>query len=135
MLIHAYRRNAAAQVDTGQTKIEFKVNAAGDVVAEVEGDADAELLLNIPEGYRVYEPSAEAAKAVPISATAKAIAAAPAAIAKGDAFVLKNGDDVLDLAAMDDEALRAFAKANEIRLHHTWTGDKLREKLKEAFEG
>ncbi|MEO8021074.1 hypothetical protein [Polaromonas sp.] len=141
MLIHAYRRTAATQVDTGRNKIDFKPNAAGDVVAEVAGDADAELLMGITEGYRVYEPKAaskqpkQTAEEIAAAAAAASAAAGAAAVAKGSAFVLKNGDDTLDLGAMKDDALKAFAKENEIRLHHTWTGDKLREKIKEAFEG
>lgn len=156
MLIHAYRRKDATPVHTGKTNIEFKVNDAGDVVAEVADQDDIDVLLAIPEGYRAYQGGKVAEKAVktpaPKAPTAAEQAAATAAAAgpktggdgagSGDGagtgekpFLLKGEkpEDDIDLGAMDRDALKEFAKTNDVRLHHTWSDEKVRQTLFEAF--
>lgn len=136
MLIHAFRRKEAVTVDTGAGEVDFVPNAAGDVVAEVDDDDAAGVLLAIPEGYRPYNAAATEKP----SKTVKQ--APPAGTGSTDAnkdapspFLMKgaDGEPDLDLATLDDEALKAFAKANAVPMHHTWKGDKLRQKIFDAF--
>lgn len=144
MQIQAYRRTAPITVDTGITELEFKVNAAGDVVVEVEDDDEIEILLNIPEAYREYAPVAavkpvKAAKSEVVPPAAKVVAAAAGAESKpsDDAkpLILKGeteADDV-NLGAMDMDKLKEFAKLNDYRVHHAWTLEVARQKVYERF--
>ena len=122
MLIHAHRRKEATPIDTGNTHIEFKPNERGDVIAEVESDEDSEKLLAIPEAFRIYQ--------VVEAKEPKAPAKEPKA-----SFVVTDGDTTLDLSEMDDVALRAFADANGVVLHHKNTGDTIRQKIVDALTG
>ena len=139
MRIQAYRRKTATPVDTGFNHVEFKPNDAGDVVADVDDDGDIAVLLSIPEAYCEYAP-AEAEKP-PAAKTSKAAAQA-ASTAGADSrppadspkFILKNGDETLDLGTLGDDELKAFAKANSIRLHYTWVGDNLRQRIADALK-
>lgn len=145
MLIHAFKRKEATPVDTGRSHIDFKPNDAGDVVAEVESEDDIDKLLSIPEAYRAY---ASAEKPTQAKQTAPVLSQADIELARQEAadilaaeaaakaaFVLEGEDGkTLDLNAMDDEALKAFAKANNITLHHTQKGDKARQKILEALQ-
>lgn len=139
MLIHAYRRNAAVTVDTGVGHVEFKPNAEGDVVGEAT-EAQAEVLLNIPEAYKVH---GKAQAAVKPAKTASAPAAGgnddgatDADRGKGKPFYLlgETAADDVDLGLMTMDELKDFAKANTFRLHHTWTEEVVRQKLFEAFD-
>lgn len=145
MLIHAYKRKEATPVDTGRSQIEFKLNDAGEVVAEVDDEGDIATLLNIPEAYRAHESAAKPAQAKQtapvlseeqIEAARKEAADVLAAEAAAKAAFVLVGEDgkTLDLNAMDDDALKAFAKANNIALHHTQKGDKARQKISEALQ-
>lgn len=116
MLIHAYRRKATHKVELFGQTIEFAPNAAGQVVADVADPACAQRLLDIPEGYRALEP----------------IEAEPA---PSGSFVLTNGDQSLDLATLDDEALRAFAKDNGVSVHPRAKGDTIRKAIVAAIKG
>lgn len=164
MQIHAYRRKDPIQVDLGKTKIDFKPNAAGDVVAEVEADAHCERLLEIDEAYREYKPVAEEKAAR--TSTSKAASPTPAPAAKKDAaepvkepaaggeasgaggtedgkdpatdkpFLLKGEtpEEDIDLGPMSLAELKAFAKVNEIKHAKTITEDDLRKQLFDAFQ-
>lgn len=48
-------------------------------------------------------------------------------------FVLKHGEQTMDLNPMSDEALHHFAKANGVRVHPNAKGDTIREKIVEHF--
>lgn len=71
MLIHAYLYDQTGQTHTlnnfGQ-KAEFKPNQAGHVVCEVEEGPLLVRLLQIPEGYRLYNPKAEPVKVAAVVA-------------------------------------------------------------------
>lgn len=121
MLIHAYRRKAAHKVELFGQTIEFQPNAAGQVVADVADTACTERLLAIPEGYRALE-AGEAAPAQPAAPTP-------------GAFVLTRGDETLDLAQLDDEALKAFAKDNAIEVHPRAKADTIRKAIVAALKG
>lgn len=118
--IHAFRRKEALSVDTAVGVVEFAVDASGDVVADVPEGAALDVLLGITEAYKIHESDDS-----------------PKPVDKPVAYVLKNDQgEVVDLSAMDEDALKAFAKANDVKVHHSWTGDKLdklRQKLVDTF--
>lgn len=107
MLIHAYKRKEITPIDAGNTQIEFKPNEHGDVVAEVLDKEDRERLLGISEAFCIYGPA--------VGDELEAV------------FFVTNGDETLDLATLDDEALKEFAKANGVKTHHSQKGDRLRQ--------
>lgn len=114
MLIHAYRRKAKHKVELFGQTIEFAPNAAGEVVAEVTDQGCIDRLLAISEGYlalnaRESEPAAS--------------------------FVLRNGDETMDLATLDDEAMRAFARDNGVSVHPRAKGDTIRKAIVAALKG
>ena len=124
MLIHAYRRKAATSVDTGAGHVEFVLNADGEAVAEVEGVA-ADVLLGIPEAYKAH-----ATESMPILLSLDPVKfILKGAPAEGDT----PAEDDIDLSAMSDDELKAFAKENSVYVHHSWTGDKLRQTIIDAF--
>ena len=116
MLIHAYRRKLATPIDTGTTRIEFEPNDKGDVVAEVESSEDCEKLLAITEAFCQYAKPQDA----------------PQAEVK-TSFVVTNGETTLDLSTMDKAALRAFAEANDVAVHHKNADDTIRQKIVDAL--
>lgn len=123
MLIHAYKRKENTPIDTGNAVFEFALNDAGEAVADVENEAAIEVLLAIPEAFKVHESSATATSTDPSAPTS---------------YVLKGAtpEADLDLSAMNGDELKTFAKANGVTVHYTWTGDKLdklRQKLVDTF--
>ncbi len=144
MLIHAYRRNAAVTVDTGVGEVEFKPVAGGDIVGEAT-EAQAAVLLNIPEAYKAHGQAQTAAKA-PKQAAAPAPAPAPVPPAagasdadedrgKGKPFYLlgETAADDIDLGPMSMAELKAFAKANTFSVKKAWTEEELRKNLFDTF--
>lgn len=113
MLIQAYRRKDPVNVDLFGQTIEFVGNADGDMVAEVTDQDVIDRLLSIDEAYR--EHGAKPAKA-----------ASKPAKPKGK-FVLVNGDETVDLSAMDDKAVRKFGKENGVPVNNFLKGDDLRQ--------
>lgn len=63
MQIQAYRRKEPTTVNLCGITVEFKPNAQGDCVADVDQDDAVERLLSITEGYVEYQ-SSEAAEDV-----------------------------------------------------------------------
>ena len=143
MLIHAYRRKEAVTVDTGAGHVEFKPNAEGEVVGEAN-EAQAAVLLNIPEGYKAHGKASKPSK------TAAAPAAAPAPAAGGNPeggnddetdrgagkpFYLlgEKPEDDIDLGPMNMTELKAFAKANTVTVKRGTTEEELRKQLFDLF--
>lgn len=149
MLIHAYRRKEAVTVDTGVGHVEFKLNAEGDVVGDAN-EAQAEVLLNIPEAYKTNGKAPAAAKASK-SAAAPAPAPVPPAAGgkdgaeddetddaergKGKPFYLlgETPEDDIDLGPMTMAELKAFAKANTFTVKRGITEEALRKELFDTF--
>lgn len=113
--IHAYRRVAPISVDVFGQTIEFKPNAKGEVIAEVDDEAVAERLLSIDEAYRELGAPSKPPSKPPSN------------------FIVTNGDETVDLGGMDDEALRAFAAKAEITIHHAAKGDTIRNAIVKAL--
>lgn len=124
MLIHAYRRTAKCEVELFGQTVKFEPNKDGQVVAEVLDEAVAARLLEVTEGYREFEAS------TPKAATTKPTETPPADSTK---FTLTNGEESVDLSAMDDKALRAFAKANGVTVANTAKGDTIRKTIVNAL--
>ena len=105
MLIHAHKRKEPTTIDTGNAVIDFVLNDAGEVVADVEDEADIEVLLAIPEAFKAH------GNITPVSNVPDA----------PKSYVLTNGvpEDDVDLAAMNEDQLKDFAKANGVKVHHT----------------
>lgn len=122
MLIHAFRRKAAVTHTIGAVAYKFAPDENGHVVCEVD-DAHAEaFFLPTKEAFKVFgeEPAKMLAK--------------PEGAGTGEPskFVLVNGETRVDLGAMSDDEVKAFAKANDLDVDLRSKGDKLRQAVHEA---
>ena len=139
----------------------FKPNIHGDVVCDVESESAVQRLLMTPSGFRVYQPVAEAAQVEPVApppmraftlnALEGLVPAGELVVAtpEGDKgvtsdtqepvepvhdFVLCGPDgSTFDLKPLDDAALREFAAANGINIHHAAKGDTIRMRIVAAL--
>lgn len=150
--IHAFRRTKKTVHEYGGVHYTFAPNARGDAICQVTDEAAAERFLSITTGFRLYdEQQPEPEVTNPVLTQAPAPAPAPASTAESDSadappagadqppgpnprFVLTAGDQSFDLNPLDDEALRNFASANGIKLHHKAKGDTIREAIVKHFE-
>lgn len=110
-VIHAYRRREGATVELYGLSIEFKPNAAQDVVAEVEPGQALERLLSIPEAYCLYGQAAAEGAAQPVpGATAQ-----PADMRSFYVFCNEAGE-AIDLTQWTGRQIRDFAERNGVEL-------------------
>jgi hypothetical protein len=142
-VIQAHKRLKAYTHVFPDVTLEFKPNELGDVVCDVQDESAVDRLLATPSGFREYLPASAAKPAPPSLTTTDPVV--PPADTKPPApppvqpppapspYVLANGTDTLDLRTLNDEQLRAFAKANDIRLPGNAKGDKLRDRIVEAL--
>lgn len=122
MLIHAFRRKAAVTHTIGAVAYKFAPDDNGHVVCEVD-DAHAEkFFLPVKEAFKVF--GAEPAK--------PALTEKVPAGGEPSKFLLVNGETRVDLGAMTDEEVKAFAKANGLEVDLRSKGDKLRQAVHEA---
>lgn len=122
MLIHAHRRKVAVTHTIGAVAYKFTPDENGHVVCEVD-DAHAEkFFLKTPEAFKVFgdEPAKPAS------------AQKPAEGSEPSKFLLVNGETRVDLGAMTDDEVKAFAKANSLEVDLRAKGDKLRQSVHEA---
>lgn len=122
MLIHAFRRKGPVTHTIGGIAYKFAPDENGHVVCEVD-DAHAEaFFLPTKEAFKVF--GEESAKAAPT----------PEGQGGGQPskFVLVNGETRVDLGAMTDDEVKAFAKANGLEVDLRGRGDKLRQAVHEA---
>ena len=122
MLIHAYRRKAAVTHTIGAVAYKFAPDENGHVVCEVDDEHAAKFFLPTKEAFKVF--GEEPAKAAP----------KPEGQGGGQPskFVLVNGETRVDLGAMTDDEVKAFAKANGLEVDLRSRGDKLRQAVHEA---
>jgi len=122
MLIHAFRRKATVTHTIGAVAYKFAPDSQGNVVCEVD-DAHAEqFFLKTPEAFKVFGDE-------PAKVPAKHEGAGTSEPSK---FVLVNGETRVDLGAMSDDDVKAFAKANDLDVDLRSKGDKLRQAVHEA---
>lgn len=153
MLIHEIRRRAeeAPVHEFKGRALQFKANAAGDVVCDVPDDIAQELLDTVGSAMVAYggapakpvaakklepvntlepEPSGDVTKTDADAGGSKEPAEVPGK------FVLTSPDgEKFDLSTMDDAAVREFAaKAGLPKPHHTKKGDVLRQLVVDSLK-
>jgi len=121
MLIHAYRRKGPVTHTIGAVAYKFAPDENGHVVCEVDDEHAAKFFLPTKEAFKVF--GEEPAK---VAAAEKAPAGEPSK------FILVNGETRVDLGAMTDEEVKAFAKANSLEVDLRSKGEKLRQAVHEA---
>lgn len=118
MLIHAFRRKGPVTHTIGGIAYKFAPDENGHVVCEVD-DAHAEaFFLPTKEAFKVF--GEEPAKAEGQGG------------GQASKFVLVNGETRVDLGAMTDDEVKAFAKANDLKVDLRARDDKLRQAVHEA---
>lgn len=122
MLIHAFRRKAAVTHTIGSIAYKFTPNEHGHVVCEVDDSHAEQFFLKTPQAFKVFGD--EPAKPAP--------AQGPADGSEPSKFILVNGETRVDLGAMTDDEVKAFAKANGLEVDLRARGDKLRQAVHEA---
>lgn len=140
-IIQAYRRKYPITQIAAGVPVEFKLNALGHAVAAVTEPEVIDWLLNEPTAFRVYAEDANEGASAVLTATPSGSSSTP----DGDEppppaddehpFVLRDGDNVLDLRPLTDVQLREFAKANGIAIHHNAKGDTIRKHIVQAILG
>ena len=152
--IHAYRRKKTTIQAAAGLTLEFKPNDLGDVVCDVKDRAALEFLMSEPTAFRLYETQSapdDDEDLSPIFRVAGSDTQATSEVEKfttdptPDApqktveppekrpFLLVHGEAAFDLRQLDDDGLHAFAKANNIKVHHFSKGDNLRQKIVDAL--
>lgn len=121
MLIHAFRRKAAVTHTIGAVAYKFAPDENGHVVCEVDDEHAAKFFLPTKEAFKVF--GEEPAK---VAVTEKEPSGEPSK------FILVNGETRVDLGAMTDDDVKAFAKANGLEVDLRSRGDKLRQAVHEA---
>lgn len=122
--IQAYRRTKpyAHVFPDLKLLLEFKANAAGDFVCQIDNPIAIERLLAVPTGFKVYDAGDEP----PEQSVQRVL--------DDLRYVLQSGDETLDLRPLTDEQLHEFCKANKIAVHHAAKGNKIRDKIVEALK-
>jgi len=123
VLIEAFRRKAKVTHEIGGTKYLFAPNQEGHIVSAVEDKDHAARFLAITEAFRPYAepevlPLVDADDVGEIDGTvvgfAKALtpeqAPQEAPLEAPTKFVISNGERTIDLAALDDKALKDLAR-------------------------
>lgn len=122
MLIHAYRRKAAVTHTIGAIAYKFAPDENGHVVCEVD-DAHAEqFFLPVKEAFKVFNQ-------LPFE---KEVGDQKPAATEPSKLILVNGETRVDLGAMTDDEVKAFAKANTLEVDLRSKGEKLRQAVHEA---
>lgn len=122
MLIHAYRRKGPVTHNIGAIAYKFAPDEHGHVVCDVD-DAHAEaFFLPTKEAFKVFGEE-------PVKVATKADGQGGGEPSK---FVLVNGETRVDLGAMSDDEVKAFAKANDLKVDLRARDDKLRQAVHEA---
>lgn len=124
--IQAYKRTKRYVHDFPDLTLEFLPNDRGDIVCAVEDESAVERLLQTPTGFRIYAPN-EFQRGV-----SKLIDSVP--LPDTSPFILVDGEVRVDLRAMDDDTLRSFAAANEVRAIGNLKGDRLRQKIVDVMK-
>lgn len=118
-IVHAYRRTKAFEVDLHGLVLKFEPKGEH-VVCDVPAGLALDRLLQIQEAYRLHGQA-------PVSEDDE----------ESDEdlspYVLTNGDETVDLRAMDDEQLLAFAAENDVTVSPKAKGDTIRNKIVKAL--
>ncbi|MGC3944601.1 MAG: hypothetical protein QM762_08790 [Chryseolinea sp.] len=133
MLIHAHTRRQQTTHEFGGKRYVFKPNDDGHVICDVVDDAAIDRFLELDHAFREYLPhNAQAPARAPSTKTPSRRVAAKTA----SAFVIYNGNTKIDLGAMNDAELRAFADGQDLdSVDAALTGDDLRKAIKAELTG
>ena len=124
MLIQAFRRKSDSTHEVNGKAYKFTKNNEGHFVCDVTDDGAVKRFLAIRDAFKPYGDEA----------AAMAAASTPDGESSGR-FVLTNGDARIDLAAMTDDEVKEFIKANDLDVDLRSRGDKLREAVKAELTG
>ena len=122
-MIQAHKRTKTYVHAFPDVTLKFAPNELGHVVCDVEDQSAVDRLLATPTGFRLYGDQIPAPSPV-------LTAEVPAADLSGESpYLLVSGESTFDLRPLDDDALRAFAKSNGIKVHHAAKGDTIRDAI------
>ncbi len=124
MLIHAFKRKEPTPIELFGLNIEFKPNAQGHCVAEVDHEAAIDRLLSISEAFCVYgEPAVQAVAPVEetddteITEETDDTEDAPTDEPEAVSLTLTNdAGETLDISTFTAKKVREFAAENGITL-------------------
>ncbi len=126
-LVHQFKRREATPIHFPGIEYLFAPNEQGDVVCEVPEGSHLKRLLSITEAFRLY------GVADPAPGAGLEGRATSAQLPDFEPYLLVNGDQKLDLRALDDEQLHAFAKEQGVKVHPKAKGDTIRNRIVEAL--
>ena len=162
--IQAYRRKKVTTIEWGGMKLLFQPNSLGDIVCDVVDESFLEILAKIPEAYRVYATAANELPVaqepessvwtdivaglevapLPIEVATLPVAEPiepvvepiiePTTDASSPYILSFEGNPPYDLRILDDDQLRAFCVANDIKVSPLAKGDTIRNKIVEALK-
>lgn len=144
MLIHAFPRKAEYHYEFQGATYKFKLNDEGHAVADVQDDTAISWFLKHDDHFRLYrgeaKPAAKVAKPAAAPASAIGVTDEPEQEPEQDAEpeasnVISDGENTIDLGALDEAALKAFAKDNGITVHGKLKGENLRNAIVAALKG
>jgi len=122
-------------IDLHGKKHHFKPNDKGHHVCEIDDPKTLHRLVKeIPEGYKLYEPDAVLPALAPRQQEdVHPLMQQSKNPAVPTTMVISNGEESIDLMALDIEQLRTLAKETfDLRIHHKWSDQTIREKIVEA---
>jgi hypothetical protein len=134
MLIHAHRRRSKCTHEIGGKRYVFLPNQNDDVVCDVKEQAAIDRFLELDEAFCEYIDPDSPQKQVAAKTAARQRKTGASADGKSS-FVISNGATKIDLAAMDDAALLAFASGQELDVEASLTGDALRAAIRDGLLG
>lgn len=127
-MFHDYKRTVAITHNIHGADWEFALNEVGHAVCDITDEAVAERLLQIPEGFRPYDPSE-------LPAMSPVLALVPGNTdPEASPYVLVSGDASFDLRPLSDDDLRGFAAENGIAIPNKAKGDTIRDKIVAALK-
>lgn len=123
MKIQAYRRKSESTHEVDGVHYKFAKNERGHYVCDVEEEEAIDRFLSIDDAFKPYGDVPSRHPATSTIAPVKA----------PSTFVLTNGETKIDLAAMSDDEVKAFAKAHELEgADLRKKGDNLRQSVLDA---
>lgn len=125
--------------------VQFVANVDGHLVANVEDQAVVDRLLAHPESFVLYdgdgpeEPPSPLLDSRPSSAVSTdqvETVSTSGGVSTGDVgkYILRSGDDRLDLTMLSEDQLREFCKVNDIAVHHAAKASTIRDKIVGHFQ-
>ena len=129
--VHAYRRSAPISVDLFEQTIEFKPNANGEIVAELDAGPALDRLLEITEGYRVLG----AAPVIEPDADEETVIETSPYVLTQEKDDGSGDEETIDLRTLARKELVQFCEDNEIPApNKNDNADAIRDKIVAFFK-